>query len=795
MQKVRVAQNSFQYGEASDSLLMRTDSPVYAGSAQSLENMVVMAEGSVKKRFGMKHIYNYSITYSSSYPEQSHLMPFVFDSNEEYVISVEHQKVRCFRLLTDGTVSLVATITQDTNSNTLPFDQEYLQEYTHAQSGDVMWICHPLFAPRLLIRTSLTDFEIQTYTFDQRADNKVTFQPYTSFHGTGVTLDPSATTGNGVTLTVSEAYWDTGTTKTAGINAGSFVTDEWYIITTVGTTDFTLIGANASTVGQVFKATGAGSGTGVATNVTEPAQIGSIVRYGRAEIEVKNVRSSTVAVGDITDELKVRLTVLNPLRTIDGSTTVEVTHINHGFGGGEAITVEEASATGGINAGNLNGSRTVGTIIDENTYTITAGGSASSAEDGGGRVKIVCHAPTSDWDEQAYSGYRGYPAAVTFHENRLCFGGTLAEPDAIWMSKVGEYFNHDVGEAADNDAIVLVAATGDVNEIRYMISNRDLQVFTNAGELYVPTYLNQATTPTNAQIRKQTPYGTSFVTPMSIDGATIFVQQNGKIVREYIYTDSEDAYTSVPVSTISSHLFLSAPKYLAVAHSGFELPDSYAAMTLSNGDIAAFSSNRVEKRASWTKFSTNGSFSSVVAIEDRLFVNAYDSENKLQLCEFSGDIGLDFYIYQSVASNLADVSSLYSNGDVVDVLGFDGTNIDSLGQKTVNSSNQVDITGHSGYTHVYVGKKFTAKIITNPVDAAMGSGPSTGETRGVTNIVVDFKNTRSAKVNTRPLIVESSFTGKREFRALGYSRDPQVTIEQNDPLPMQVNGIVAELIV
>ncbi|MCQ6458612.1 hypothetical protein, partial [Vibrio parahaemolyticus] len=84
-----------------------------------------------------------------------------------------------------------------------------------------------------------------------------------------------------------------------------------------------------------------------------------------------------------------------------------------------------------------------------------------------------------------------------------------------------------------------------------------------------------------------------------------------------------------------------------------------------------------------------------------------------------------------------------------------------------------------------VGKKFTAKIITNPVDAAMGSGPSTGETRGVTNIVVDFKNTRSAKVNTRPLIVESSFTGKREFRALGYSRDPQVTIEQNDPLPMQ----------
>ena len=41
----------------------------------------------------------------------------------------------------------------------------------------------------------------------------------------------------------------------------------------------------------------------------------------------------------------------------------------------------------------------------------------------------------------------------------------------------------------------------------------------------------------------------------------------------------------------------------------------------------------------------------------------------------------------------------------------------------------------------------------------------------------------------------SGFTGKKEFRSLGYSRDPQVTIEQDDPLTMQVNGIIAELIV
>ena len=617
MQKVRVAQNSFQFGEASASLTMRTDSPVYAGSAQSLQNMVVMAEGGVKKRYGMNHIYDYSLTYNSSYPEQSHLMPFIFDNNEEYIISVEHQKVRCFRVVDATTVTLVTTITADTSSAALPFDRDYLQQYTFAQSGDVMWICHPLFMPRLLIRTSLTAFEVQTYSFDTRQDSVKTFQPYSSFHDTSIQL-------------------------TAGAFSGS--------------TTF-------STSAPYFTA----------------AHVGVKIRFQQNEVMITGFTNSQAVTGSIIDSLTTNLSVLNPIRTREGSNVFELTHINHGYGGTEQIQIDTAAATGGISSANIQGLRSVGTIIDENTYTVTAGAAATSSEDGGGRVVIRASGSTNQWDEQAFSAIRGYPAAVAFHENRLVFGGTLAEPDTIFMSKIGQYFNHDVDEGADTDAIVLTAATGRVNEIRYLVSNRDLQVFTNSAELYVPTYLNQATTPTNAQIRQQTPYGTSFVTPVSVDGATIFAQSNGRIIREYIYTDSEDAYTSVPVSTIASDIFESPPKYLAVSHSTFNLPDSYAAMTLTNGNLAVFSSNRVEKRAAWTTFTTNGLFSSVVAIEDRIFVNAYDSENKLHLCELRENIGLDFYVYVSVSSSLATVSPLYTHNDVVDVLGFDGTNIDSLG--------------------------------------------------------------------------------------------------------------------
>lgn len=860
MQKVRIPQNSFQFGEVSDSLKMRTDTGVYTGSAQKVENMIITAEGSAKKRTGLKHIYDYSVNYDASYPNQSHLFPFIFDNNEQYIISIEHQKVRCFRIVDSTTTTLVATITSDINSATLPFDKVYLQQYTAAQMGDVMFICHPLFAPRLLTRTSLTDFEISTYTFDTRADNKQIYQPYSKYQAVGVTLDPAATSGSGVSVQVystgtadddgvaQEQTYTSGSTPSNLTLNGALASSNTVTlsiprdITFTSDTDnsgvtLTITGENANGIAAQENITGPAANATVSTSFFKFTKItaitvsgyytnikagvgsklyatyfdttgtrtggefpdsthkGVVLRYGGAEMDIVSVQSPNQITVDISEELKIRLSVANPLRSNDGSDKVEVTQLAHGYAGGESITISDASAVGGINASQINGARTVGTIIDDNTYEITAGAAANSSEDGGGFPKIATHAATVDWDEQAWSAKRGYPAAVAFHENRLVFAGTLAEPDSIFMSEVGEYFNHDVGTAQDNQAIKLTAATGDVHEIRYLISSRDLQVFAGTGELYVPTYLNQAITPTNAQIREQTPYGSSFVTPSLIDGSTVFVQASGRIVREYLFTDSEDAYASTAISTISSHL-INSPKYMAVVHSGFNQPDSYAIMIMDDGDAAIFTSNRAEKRASWSEFTTNGKFDSVVSIDDRLFVNVYDANNKLKLCEFTGDIGLDSYIYGAISGNAVTVSSAYANSVTVDVIATDGSTLSYLGEFTVGSGS-VDLSAYStaGFTHAYVGKKFTSKIVSNPIDASGAAGPITGMLRGITNVVVDMKETRSIKVNSKPINLESNFTGKKEVRLLGYSRDPQVTIEQNDPLDMQVNGFISEVVI
>lgn len=66
------------------------------------------------------------------------------------------------------------------------------------------------------------------------------------------------------------------------ITAGSFVTGDYYMIRTVGTTDFTLIGAANNNVGTRFEATGAGTGTGTATQIASYATVIQLHRWIQA---------------------------------------------------------------------------------------------------------------------------------------------------------------------------------------------------------------------------------------------------------------------------------------------------------------------------------------------------------------------------------------------------------------------------------------------------------------------------------------------------------------------------------
>ena len=740
MPRIRVPLNNFAFGEINPSLTSRVDSPVYNQAAESVKNFFIRAEGGVIKRPATKRIHNFTNTYNSSLTQQIRIEPFIFSDDEKYIVAFQSGFLNIFRIVAStNVVTLIQTITTDVDGDSIPLTDSNVNQFTFAQRGDFMFIAHTSFLCRLLVRTGLTTFEVRKISFDTDVSGDRVFQPYYNFQSSSVTLSASATSGTGVTLTTSADY---------------FTSDHVDVRLQIGETEATIT----------------------------------------AFTDAQNVTAT------IHGTLKTQLDV-DALQTKNGSNKVEVTHALHGLASGASITIAEAGGVGGISATNINGGRTISRVIDENRYEVTAGASASSEAIGGGSPTIESSAATTEWFEQSYSPLRGFPAAVTFHEDRLWFGGTPSQPDGLWGSVTGQYFNFDLGDAEDNDALDLDANIGATNQIRHLVSNRDLQVFASQSEFFLPSFTDKPVTPANAKISAQTPFGSGFVRPQSLDGATMFVQGTGTAVREYIFSDAEGAYTGNMISLLSSHL-ISAPVQLATIKGSLDRPGAYGFFLMNNGEIGVFYSLRSEKRAGWMRWETTGKFHSICSVDEDLYcVTTRDDGSgttKLFLERFQTDMGVDFGDDFTGTAGVFTVSSHFANGAVVDVI--DGT--EYLGQFTV-SGGQLDVSAVKASTSVQAGYKFVPELRTLPIDGQVQGGFLTARPRRISLVDLDLNETLSVSVNGTDMIIRNvnfdvggnvaKITGKKEFRPLGYSKDPRVTISQSAPLPLQINGLIAEV--
>jgi hypothetical protein len=743
MPRIRVPLTSFDYGEVSNSLRSRTDTNVYSHAAEKVRNFFIRSEGGLEKRFGTKPWATIGLTPSGSATRpQVRLEPFIFSDDEKYIVSFEAGKILVFQLDPSSSFNptLVQTITQTTTSVNLPWSQSEVEQLTYAQSGDVMFIAHTKYPTVKLVRTGLTSFQVEYFAFETSTDGNTKFQPYHAFHDTGVTIACNGTTGSGKTLTTSASHFVSG-------------------------------------------------------------HVGTTFLIGETDVEITAVASGTSATGTIKGTLRQQLQI-DALETVEGSDKVLVTHALHGLAPSASITIDRAAAVGGISASNINGSRTVAEVLDENTYEITAASSASSSAIGGGSPRIATGAATTEWAEQSYSAVRGYPAAVTFHEGRLWFAGSQAQPSHLWASKSNRFFNFDVGDGDDDDSIDLSAGVGSFNQIRHLVSNRDLQVFTNEAEFFVPAFTTSPVTPATAQVRRQTPFGSSFVTPRPFDGATSYVQSTGNAVREYIFSDSEGAYVSTDISVLSSHLVV-APFQQTITKGALSKPESFAFFVNSDGSLAVFYSMRADKKAGWSLWETDGKFQSIASIGDRLFcVVERDNGSGSQafyLEELQESMPMDYCNLYSGSNGVFSVSSNFANGAKVKVVS--GT--DFLGEYTVASGN-VDVSAlEPALSSAYIGYSFTPILQTLPLDAEISNGPLTGQPRRVASVILDLNETLSVSVNDTDLLIRNvnddfstdrtAVTGKKEFFVLGFSRDPFVTISQSVPLSLQINGMVVEV--
>ena len=271
----------------------------------------------------------------------------------------------------------------------------------------------------------------------------------------------------------------------------------------------------------------------------------------------------------------------------------------------------------------------------------------------------------ADWQEQLFSAVRGFPQAVSFHDNRLFFAGGKDAPSVVVASEIGGYFNFALGTGLANEAINVSITSDSVNEIRHLLSGRNLQIFTDAGEFFVPQTADQAITPATIAFLRQTPYGCNRANPVPFDGATIFTSKNGKSIREYVYSDLEQAYKSNSISILSSQV-VNKPKQLTMMTGNEERPEQFAYFlnsgTTLDGQIGVFHSIRDEKIAGWTIWNTktNDKFHSITSVNEFLFVvtkRILPSGTKYLLEKFAND--------DSITVDCSTLTTVFQKGSPV----------------------------------------------------------------------------------------------------------------------------------
>lgn len=244
---------------------------------------------------------------------------------------------------------------------------------------------------------------------------------------------------------------------------------------------------------------------------------------------------------------------------------------------------------------------------------------------------------TADWAEEAFSAVRGWPVAITFHQDRLVLGGSRDLPDRLWFSKTGEHLNFDQGTGLDDEAVSFALVGDRPQDVSALVAGRQLQVFTRAGEWVVKGF---PLTPGNVQAELQTGIGSlpaPYVQPAAVDGATLFAGATGRELREFLFTDAEQAYQAADLAVLCRHLMV-GPQDLT-----FDPGRRLLCISRADGRIATVTLDRTSNVAAWSLQETVGRFTATASVEGTLYVAA-ELGGRVLLESFDDALQLDHVV-------------------------------------------------------------------------------------------------------------------------------------------------------
>jgi hypothetical protein len=556
------SQASFTAGELSPSLRARVDMAKYTTGAARLENLITLPQGGVTRRPGFAPVHDLGAG-------GARLVPFVYNAEDTLLLAF------------DGTPTITALFYDRPPvtfqaAPTAPVYQQRLSRLRWAQSGNVMFFAHPDYPPAILRRNSLTDW---VFSRLEPRDG-----PWETGSGKG---------GSGEFLHVESGspwrFWGSperfgalrpGDMIRVDVTIGGEVSG-WVPAYTQG-----YVSAPVIVYGQ-WELTTAGRNWGAKIFIEKSLDAGASWFVIKTREKANEEDGNNFIISGAEDEPDVIYRVRVDMNPGDGA-SLWYSLVAAPFVKSLSFRVTTIPTSSTHPVTGAPAVRFLGVLLTDTRF-----------------VGYDVSADAIDWALGAWDDGNGWPGAVAFYQNRLVYAGSRAEPQNVWMSRVGDYWNFSISDPLrDDDAITMTLAGDGNDEIHSLVSMSDLLAFTGAGEWKIAGSGDSgAISPKAVVAHQQTRIGSAPIQPVVVGGGAVFVQRQGGAVHALGYSLQSDSYAGSDISILSSHIF-EGREIVDMAYQ--QVPDSILWLALADGTMAACTYNPDHEIAAWGRHERPG---------------------------------------------------------------------------------------------------------------------------------------------------------------------------------------------
>tara|TARA_A100001388_G_scaffold110554_1_gene81237 strand:+ start:1183 stop:3552 length:2370 start_codon:yes stop_codon:yes gene_type:complete len=556
---------SFNAGEFSPWLDARIDLDKYGSGCRRLENFILTPYGGCRRRPGTEFVSE--VTTSS---ESARLIPFRFNVSTSYVLILNGGKMQIAK--GGATPSLVKSgdtpveVLDELGQSSIPWSESQLRQVAYAQINDVMYLVHPEVSPRKLVRSSETSWSLTEVDFD--------FPLYRDENKSDITVNPSGTTGN-ITLTASADLFSEDMVGSKMQIGHDRAATGWEVKISLHDDDAT------------------------SPNLLLDSDY-QLTTNGTWDGTVKLQKSPGVGAGSFTD-----------VRSWVGANDRNIIYSGKEIDGIHEYRLFFDHSSDGANSPNA-----ILEAVDRTLYgEVKITGYTSPTEVAATVIKPLASSDaTKRWSEGAMSEKRGYPAAITFHENRLVLGGIPGDPHAIYGSVTNDYENFEKG-TNDDESYLHRILSGEHNAIRWLVSERVLLVGTEAGEFVMSGTgaggQESMLTPSNVKARRHSNFGSAAIQAVFINDSVLYAQRSARKIREYGYVFERDRYQAADMTLLGEHI-----TGLGVQEMTFQVQrDSILWTIVTGGELVGMTYEKEQNVMGWHRHTTpGGEFESVACI-------------------------------------------------------------------------------------------------------------------------------------------------------------------------------------